>query len=76
MQAKFAYGDLILSSSQFLLLIQQPMKMTLAMKVIKIDSKIIISLPISKTDCCSCLQHLKLGGIPKCKEYQMQFGGP
>jgi len=44
-QAKFAYGDLILSSSQFSLLPQRPLKMTHAVKVVKIDLKIIISLP-------------------------------
>ncbi len=39
-QAKFAYGGLILSFSQFLLLPQRPLKMMLALKVVKIDSKI------------------------------------
>jgi hypothetical protein len=47
-QAKFAHGGLILSSSQFLLLPQQPLNITLAVKVVKIDFKIIISLPKSK----------------------------
>jgi hypothetical protein len=41
-QAKFPYGDLILSSSQFLLLTQRPLKIILAIKVVKSDSKIII----------------------------------
>jgi hypothetical protein len=42
MQSKFAYGGSILSSSQFL---QLPQKMELASKVVKVDSKIIVSLP-------------------------------
>ncbi len=37
--AKFAYGSLILSSSQFLLLPQWPLQTTLAMNVVKIDTK-------------------------------------
>jgi hypothetical protein len=41
-QAKFAYGGSILSSSQFLLL---PQKMELTIKVVKVDSKIVITLP-------------------------------
>ncbi len=44
-QAKFAYGGIILSSSQFLLLPQLPLKMELASKVVKVDSKIIVLLP-------------------------------
>jgi hypothetical protein len=40
-QAKFAYGGSILSSCNFLLLPQPPLKITLATKVVKIDSKII-----------------------------------
>jgi hypothetical protein len=44
-QAKFAYGDLILSLSQFLPLPQLPQKMELASKVVKVDSKKIVSLP-------------------------------
>jgi hypothetical protein len=47
-QAKFAYGGLILSSSQFMLLLLWPLKMILAIKVVKIDSKIITLLPQSK----------------------------
>ncbi len=43
-QAKFAYGGSILSSSQFLLLHQLPQKMELASKVVKVGSKIIVSL--------------------------------
>jgi len=43
-QAKFAYGGLLLGSSQFSILPQLPQKMMLASKVIRIDSKIIISL--------------------------------
>jgi hypothetical protein len=44
-KAKFAHGDSILSSSQFLLLPQLPQKMELASKVVKVDLKIIASLP-------------------------------
>ncbi len=44
-QAKFANGGLILRSSQFLILPQLPQKMKLASKVVKIDLKIIVSLP-------------------------------
>ncbi len=43
-QAKFTYGGLILSSSQFLLLPQLPQKKKLASKVVKVDSKIIVLL--------------------------------
>jgi hypothetical protein len=43
-QAKFAYEGSILSSSQFLLLPQRPLKTMLAIKVVKIYFKIIISL--------------------------------
>ncbi len=43
--AKFAYGGSILSSSQFLILPQLPQKMKLTSKVVKIDPKIIFSLP-------------------------------
>jgi len=43
-QAKFSYGGSILGSSQIALLPQLPLKMTLNLKVVKIDSKIIISL--------------------------------
>jgi hypothetical protein len=42
-QAAFAYGDSILI--QYLVLAQRPLKTTLAIKVVKIDSKIIILLP-------------------------------
>ncbi len=48
-QAKFAYGGSILSSSQFLLLPQLPQKMELASKVVKVDSKIIVSYLRSKS---------------------------
>ena len=41
---KLAYGDLVLGSNQFLLLPQQPQKMILASKVVRGDSKIIISI--------------------------------
>ncbi len=44
-KAKFANGGSILSSSQFLILPQLPQKVKLALKVVKVDSKIIISLP-------------------------------
>jgi hypothetical protein len=44
-QAKFDYGGSILSSSQFLLLPQLPQKVELTSKVVKVDSKIIVSLP-------------------------------
>jgi len=43
-QAKFAYGGLSLGSNQFRQLSQVPLKSTLNLKVVKIDSKIIISL--------------------------------
>ncbi len=42
--AKSANGGSILSSSQFLILPQLPRKIKLASKVVKVDSKIIISL--------------------------------
>ncbi len=44
-KAKSANGGSILSLSQFLILPQLPQKMKLASKVVKNDSKIIISLP-------------------------------
>jgi hypothetical protein len=44
-KAKFAYGGSILSSSQFLILPQLPQKMKLKSKLVKIDPKIIVSLP-------------------------------
>jgi hypothetical protein len=44
-KAKSANGGSILSLSQFLILLQLPQKMELASKVVKVDSKIIISLP-------------------------------
>ncbi len=44
-KAKSANGGSILSSSQFLILPQLPQKIKLGSKVVKIDSKIIISLP-------------------------------
>jgi len=43
-KAKFADGGSILSSSQFSLLTQMPLKTMLNLKVVKINSKIIISL--------------------------------
>jgi hypothetical protein len=53
-KAKSANGGSILSSSQFLILPQLPQKIKLASKVVKVDSKIIISLPkiyIPETHC-------------------------
>jgi hypothetical protein len=44
-KAKSANGGSILSSSQFLILSQLPQKIKLASKAVKVDSKIIISLP-------------------------------
>ncbi len=44
-KAKFAYGDSILRSSQFLILPQLPQKMKLTSKVVKIDKIIITLLP-------------------------------
>jgi hypothetical protein len=43
-QAKFAYGGLVLGSSQFAPQPQLPLKMMLGLKVVKIDRKIIISI--------------------------------
>jgi len=43
-QAKFAFGGSILGSNQITLLPQVPLKMMLNSKVVKIDSKIIISI--------------------------------
>jgi hypothetical protein len=45
MQAKFVNDGSILSPSQFLLLPELPQKMKLESKVVKADSKIIISKP-------------------------------
>ncbi len=49
-QAEFAYGGSILSPSQFLQLTQQPLKTTLAIKVVKIDLEKMILLPESKSE--------------------------
>jgi len=38
-QAKFPYGGLVLGSSQISLLPKLPQKMTVSLKVVKIDSK-------------------------------------
>ncbi len=46
---KFAHGGLILSSSQFSLLTQPPLKTIIAIKGVKVDSKEIFSLPRSKS---------------------------
>jgi len=43
-QAKLGYGGLVLGSRQFLLLPQLPQKTPIASKVVKSNSKIIISL--------------------------------
>ena len=48
-QAKISYGGLVFGSTQSLLLPQLPQKMMLASKVVKSDSKIIISLLQSKS---------------------------
>ena len=48
-QAKIHNDGSILGSSQFLLLPKLPHKMTLASKVVKIDSKIVILLCLSKS---------------------------
>jgi len=48
-QAKFPDGGLVLGSSRFLILTQLPLKMTLDLKVVKINSKIIILLHKSKS---------------------------
>jgi hypothetical protein len=53
-QAKFDYGGLVLSLSQYLLLPQLPQKVELTSKVVKVDSKVIVSLPeiqIRETHC-------------------------
>ncbi len=47
--AKFAYGGLALGQSQFSLLPQMPQKIMLNLKMVKFDSKIIISLCKSKS---------------------------
>ena len=49
MQAKFAYGGLVLGLSQFLPLPQPPQKMMHTSKVVKINSKKIKSLHLSKS---------------------------
>ena len=46
---KFGYGGSVLDLSQFWLLPKLPQKMTLTLKVVKSDSKIIISLYQSKS---------------------------
>ncbi len=43
-QPKFAYGGLVLGSSQITLLLQLPLKTMLDLKVVKIDTKIITLL--------------------------------
>ncbi len=46
---KFSYGGEVFCSSQLLSLPQQSQKMTLSLKVVKSNSKIIISLPLSNS---------------------------
>ncbi len=49
-QAKFAYGGLtVVSLSQLWLLPQLPQKIAFASEALKIDSKTITSLPLSKS---------------------------
>jgi hypothetical protein len=55
-QAKFANGGSILSSSQFSILLQLPQKMKLASKMVKIDPKIIFSLPKIKIPETHCIK--------------------
>jgi hypothetical protein len=58
-KAKSANGGSILSSSQFLILPQLPQKIKLTLKVVKVNSKIIISLPkilIPETHCRMILE--------------------
>jgi len=62
-QAKFPCGGLVLSSSQISLLPQLPQKTTLNLKVVKLDSKIIISLCWSKSVTHFC----KWNSLPKKK---------
>jgi hypothetical protein len=53
-QAKFACGGSILSSSQFSVLTQLPLKLKLVIKVVKINLKknhIVTSIQIGETDC-------------------------
>ncbi len=59
-QVKFAYGGSILSLSHFLLLLQPPLITTLSIKVVKIDSKIIISLPWFKS-----MKQTVCSGLPR-----------
>jgi len=48
-QVKFPYSGLIIGSSHFTLLPRLPLKMMLNLQVVKIDSKIVISLHESKS---------------------------
>jgi hypothetical protein len=57
-QAKFAYGGSILGSSQYTLLLQLPLKTMLDLKVVKINSKISISLHESNFVTHSIALHL------------------
>jgi len=57
-QPKFAYGGLIFGWNQFALLPQLPLKTTLDLKVVKIDSKIIISL--SWSDVVSAVKFIRV----------------
>jgi hypothetical protein len=64
-QANFANGGLILSLSHFLILPRLPQKLSSLQKVVKIDSKIIISLPRSKS--------VKLTQVTFKTHYNIQF---
>jgi hypothetical protein len=66
-KAKSANGGSILSSSQFLILLQLPQKIKLASKVVKVDSKIIISLPKIKIPETHCRRN---------EYYEINYRGP
>jgi hypothetical protein len=59
-KAKSAIGGSILSSSHVLILPQLPQKIKLTSKVVKVDSKIIISLPKIEIPETHCIPSLKL----------------
>jgi hypothetical protein len=74
-KAKSANGGSILSSSQFLILPQLPQKIKLASKVVKVDSKIVISLPkiyIPETH-CRTVKMVFLGRLARNKSKQIWF---
>jgi hypothetical protein len=67
-KAKSANDGSILSLSQFLILPQLPQKIKLTSKLVKVDSKIIISLPkilIPETHCRINISASKNGTISK-----------